>query len=357
MNSIIKQRAEAIIKLGEILNEVVDNEDLNKPDSISASVTKLRTAIEQASLTNKWFTQDSIELAFRSWAYALQADKVWHWLDMYKDRLISQPKITLGIIMAGNIPMVGFHDLLCGIISGQNLIAKLSSDDDILIPAISDVLCSIMPEIEPQINLTSGKLHDFDVVIATGSNNTSRYFEYYFGKYPSLIRKNRNGVAVLSGHESEAELKGLGEDIFNYFGLGCRSVSKLYIPMDYNPDDFVKHFDDFSETGNHSKYVNNYDYQKAILIINNTPFYDNGFMLLKEDSSLISPISLLHFEKYSNTDELNLQLDSMNEEIQCITSIDKNINNAIKPGLSQYQGLWDYADEIDTLEFLIDCSG
>jgi hypothetical protein len=255
--------------------------------------------------------------------------------------------------MAGNIPMVGLHDLICVLASGNHALIRLSSSDGILIPAVLKVLCNINPEFENKFSFVEGPLKNFDAIIATGSNNSSRYFDYYFGKYPHIIRKNRNGVAVLTGHETENDFKKLADDIFMYFGMGCRNVSKLYVPEGYNTEDIFQYFNDYSFLADLHKYRNNYDYQKSILLINRVKHLDNGFLLLKEDKSIMSPISVIHTETYHSAESLNHELQSKKDQIQCTVSTSRDIDSSIPPGRSQFPELWDYADGVDTLRFLL----
>jgi hypothetical protein len=262
---------------------------------------------------------------------------------------------TVAVVMAGNIPAVGFHDLLCVLISGNRLMARLSSNDKQLLPAICDMLVGIEPGFADRFSFTEEQISGFDAVIATGSNNTARYFNYYFGKYPHIIRKNRNGVAVLTGNETEKELKALGEDIFTYFGLGCRNVSKLFIPDGYDVKILLDALQVFEKAGDHHKYHNNYDYNKSIYLVNGDDHFDNGFLLLKEDASIASPVSVVYFERYSAIGKLNDLINGNLEDIQCVVSTDRKIHGAIPPGTTQHPKLWDYADGVDTMKFLVSC--
>jgi len=255
--------------------------------------------------------------------------------------------------MAGNIPAVGFHDFLSVLLAGHHLLAKLSSDDQYLLPDIAEILINIEPSFNDHITFTLEKIQDFDAVIATGSNNTSRYFNYYFGKYPHIIRKNRNAIAVLGGNESRDELNGLAEDIFTYFGLGCRNVSRLFVPKDYDFKAFYEGIEGFSDIGNHHKYVNNYDYNKSVFLVNMEPHFDNGFLILKENAAIASPVSVMHYERYENLDEVNSFVSRESESIQCVVSALTEVQGSIRPGSAQHPKLWDYADGVDTLRFLL----
>jgi hypothetical protein len=247
---------------------------------------------------------------------------------------------------------VGFHDFLSVLISGHKVLAKLSSNDKQLLPYLTGQLLVIEPGFQEFISFTEEKLENFDAVIATGSNNTARYFDYYFGKYPNIIRKNRNSVAVLNGTESAEQLEALANDIFRFFGLGCRNVSKLFIPKDYNFDNFFKAMFTWKHVINDHKYINNYDYNKAVYLMSLLPVLDNEFLLLKEDSGYSSPISVVFYEYYEDTEILRQKLDENSESIQCVVA-DGGIVAAIPFGKTQSPQLWDYADGVDTLDFLL----
>jgi hypothetical protein len=258
---------------------------------------------------------------------------------------------SIGLILAGNIPIVGFHDILCVLASGHKALIKLSSQDQKFIPYILNKLIEIEPAFQLQISYID-RLKDFDAVIATGSNNTSRYFDYYFSKVPHIIRKNRNSVAILNGEESKEDLKALGHDIFDYFGLGCRNVSKLYVPKDYVFEEFFESIEEFKSVADHHKYNNNYDYNKSIFLVNLDKHLDNGFILLKEDSRFVSPLAVLYYEEYHNIEQLGSELIKNEDLIQCIVSNSKLPLSTVPFGQSQCPGLFDYADGVDTMKFL-----
>jgi len=242
---------------------------------------------------------------------------------------------------------VGLHDVLSVILSGHVAFVKLSTDDNLLMPALFKILIRLDESVENQLVFADGLMKDMEAVIATGSNNTSRYFEQYFGHLPHIIRKSRSSVAILNGNETEEELKSLGRDVFAYFGLGCRNVSKVFVPKGYQIDRIFNAFYDYNAIINHHKYANNYDYNKAVWLLNSEQLLDNGFLLLKEDSSLASPTGSLYFEYYEDEFELRKNLEERQAEIQCIVS-----NADIPFGGSQRPALWDYADGVDTLAFL-----
>ncbi|HLP64463.1 acyl-CoA reductase [Flavobacterium sp.] len=306
--------------------------------------------IELSQSHNGWFTPEQVFFAVQSWAEALKEENINHWLSNY-DFSNVQPK-TIGLILAGNIPLVGFHDFLSVLISGHKAIVKTSSNDQKLVPFLAKYLISVDERLADFIHFTEGKLEHFDAVIATGSNNTARYFEYYFKDKPSIIRKNRNSVAVLNGKESHDDLVNLGEDIFRYFGLGCRNVSKLFVPKDYDFQPFFQAIYEYKDVIFYEKYSNNYDYNKAVFLMSNFKLLDNEFLTLKEDSSYASPISSVFYEYYDSIEDITVQLQNDADQIQCIVS-NGLIPNSIPFGQTQKPQLWDYADNVDTLAFLI----
>ena len=305
--------------------------------------------IELSQSHNGWFTPEQVKFSVQSWAKALTVDNLNQWLSNYDFSKIEPKKV--GLILAGNIPLVGFHDFLSVLISGHDVLVKTSSNDQHLLKFLAKYLIAIQPELNSKITFVEGKLEGFDAVIATGSNNTARYFEYYFKDKPSIIRKNRNSVAVLDGTETFEDLVGLGEDIFRYFGLGCRNVSKLFVPKDYNFDNFFKAMYEYRDVIKYEKYANNYDYNKAVFLMSNFQLLDNEFLTIKEDTSYASPISSVFYEFYENLEEITTRLNADAEQIQCVVS--KNlIPNSVTFGQTQQPKLWDYADNVDTLAFL-----
>ena len=305
--------------------------------------------IELSQSHNGWFTPEHVLFSIQSWAKALTEDNLNQWLSSYDFSKIEPKKV--GLVLAGNIPLVGFHDFLSVLISGHDVLVKTSSNDQYLLKFLAKYLISIQPELNSKITFVEGKLEGFDAVIATGSNNTARYFEYYFKDKPSIIRKNRNSVAVLDGTETFEDLVGLGEDIFRYFGLGCRNVSKLFVPKDYNFDNFFKAMYEYRDVIQYEKYANNYDYNKAVFLMSNFQLLDNEFLTIKEDVSYASPISSVFYEFYESLEEITTRLNADAEQIQCVVS--KNlIPNSVTFGQTQQPRLWDYADNVDTLAFL-----
>ncbi len=348
----LEKRIQAFVSLGKFMSQFSSEEYINK-DNIPFNDDFYEETIRLIQLSksyNGWFSEDNIQFAFKSWEDALTEDNLNKWLSEYSIKDSSNK--TVALILAGNIPLVGFHDFLSVLISGNKVLAKLSSNDKLLLPFLSKYLIAVEPEFENKITFTEEKLEKFDAVIATGSNNTARYFEYYFGKYPNIIRKNRNSVTVLTGNETPEQLENLANDVFRYFGLGCRNVSKLYLPKNYNFDAFYKAMFSWKHVINDNKYINNYDYNKAVYLMSNLNLLDNEFLLLKEDQNFSSPISVLFYEYYENIDIVKNIIQSEKDNIQCIVS-EIGIENEVKFGATQHPQLWDYADDVDTLEFLL----
>lgn len=347
-----KEKINAFIELGKFLNqfsatgntksELVKHNDLYYDHFIDI--------IENSVAYNSWFTRENVYFSIQNWANALTAFNIEKWLSAY-NFFEKDPK-TVAIVMAGNIPLVGFHDFLCVLISGNKALIKLSSNDKQLLPFLAQYLIAINPDLKNHITFTDGKLENFDAVIATGSNNTARYFEYYFGNKPNIIRKNRNSVAVLTGNETKDELALLADDIFIYFGLGCRNVSKLFVPKNYNFDAFFNAVFKYKHLIEYQKYANNYDYNKAVFLMSLYPILDNGFLTIKEDKSYASPISSVFYEYYNSIEEVKNKLKIDTENIQCIVS-NTDIANCISFGESQKPNLWYYADNVDTMVFLL----
>lgn len=330
-----KQRIDAFVTLGKLLTS--DEE-------------KIERVLQQASIKNPWYTPANLRKRLQALSLNLTTDQLMNWVASYP---VIQSDQTVGLILAGNIPLVGFHDILCVLIGGFHAQIKLSSDDAGLTAFVLDELIAIEPTFAEKIQIVD-RLQQYDLIIATGSDNSSRYFDYYFGKKPHIIRKNRNSIAILTGTESPEQLKALGADIFDYFGLGCRSVSKLYVPRDYDFNLFFEVIEGFNAVKEHNKYANNYDYNKSIYLINGDRHLDNGFLLLKEDLRLASPLATVFYEEYEQLSQTVAQLEMQTDKIQCIVTesiIETNIPT-FPLGGSQYPALTDYADGVDVMAFL-----
>lgn len=306
--------------------------------------------IETAKNHNGWFTKDSVLFAVEEWSKLLNINNINTWTSKYNFKN-ANPK-TVAIIMAGNIPLVGFHDFLSVLITGHKVLVKQSSNDKHLLPLLVSYLEHLDESLKGRIQFTDGKLENFDAVIATGSDNTARYFEYYFKDKPSIIRKNRNSVAILTGNETPKQLAALSEDIFRYYGLGCRNVSKIFVPKNYAFDTFFNAMYSWHPIINDVKYANNYDYNKAVYLMSEFDLLENGFLMLKEDASYSSPIATVFYEYYNTLQEIKDKLTQDQEKVQCIVS-NGLFNNEIPFGETQKPQLWEYADNIDTVAFLL----
>ena len=343
----LNDRIELVSELGQFFKKYLDtNYDNTNDDNLIA----FEKTIQQGKLNNPWFTDQNMKVNLSYWAEKLNKYDLTQWMNNYDTMNVSSKSVA--IIMAGNIPLVGFHDFLSVFLCGHNSIIKLSSNDKHILPFLTNLMISINNELSKKIIYIEGKLQGYDAVIATGSNNTSRYFEYYFKNKKSIIRKNRNSIAVLDGSENEDDLSLLGDDIFTYFGLGCRSISKLYVPENYCFDLFFNSIFKWNDLINSHKYANNYDYNKAIYLMSEYKFLDNGFFIVKEGSELHSPISTINYEFYNDISTLKQKIKADDKDIQCIVS-NTEIENKINFGETQKPSLSQYADNIDVVEFLL----
>ncbi|WP_396190837.1 acyl-CoA reductase [Flavobacterium sp.] len=351
------EKKKCFVELGKFLSQFTLDNSTQKESVLNNDLfyNDFLSLIELSQSHNGWFTPEQVYFSVQSWAEALKEENIDQWLSKYSFDCAQDDKNrtkTVGLILAGNIPLVGFHDFLSVLISGHKVLVKTSSNDQHLIKFLAKYLISIDSRLEEFITFTDGKLENFDAVIATGSNNTARYFEFYFKDKPSIIRKNRNSVAVLNGSESHEELEHLGEDIFRYFGLGCRNVSKIFVPKEYDFQNFFKAIFKYGDVIHYEKYANNYDYNKAVFLMSNFKLLDNEFLTIKEDTSYASPISSVFYEFYENLEEIKSKLENDSDQIQCVVS--KNlIDNSIPFGKTQKPELWDYADNVDTIAFLM----
>lgn len=336
---LLKERLQVLVQLGEQLQQPTE---------------ALEGAMQLSHLENRWFTIDHIKVAMNAIVeQMLQPEQLKQWLDKYDvPTTQSEPQI-IALILAGNLPLVGFHDFLCTFVSGHHAQIKLSHKDKRLLPYLVQLMAGIDERVKERITFVD-KLKGFDAVIATGSNNSARYFEHYFGKYPHIIRKSRTSIAILSGEETPEDIHELGKDIFEHFGLGCRNVSKLFVPTDYDLTFLLDHLESYRSVVLHSKYRNNYDYNRSLLLINNVPHLASHHIMLQENKSITSPISLLYYEYYDNEDDLANKIIEQQEKIQCVVGSPQKNNTYISFGKAQRPELWDYADKVDTLAFLLD---
>lgn len=339
----LKQRIRAFVQLGEFIKRHFAQTHMAGEENLHLGLKEL---IKMAEVYNGWFIERFQKHAMLNIAEMLREEEL---LTFTKDipETNEEPK-TIAIVCAGNIPMVAFHDILCVLISGNIALIKLSSDDNVLLPFFLKLVVHYDPAFEKQIAFSDGKMANFNAVIATGSNNTAGYFEHYFGKYPNIIRKNRSSVAVLKGDESHEELALLGRDIFYYYGLGCRNVSQLLVPENWEPSPFFEAMYEYGFVIDNKKYGNNYDYNRAVYLLGNEPFLDNNFLILKSDSQIHAPISVVFYMNYRNEAELSQFLKDKESEIQCVVGKDY-----IPFGNSQSPVITDYADNVNTLKFLL----
>ncbi len=326
----LKERIEAFGKVGDRINTLKDDE-ISKYAAI-------------ARRENAWFTDNNVKMAFEGIGSMLDRKKLTNWLGNYQIH-VEVPKIV-GIVMAGNIPLVGFHDLMSVLLSGHYAAIKTSNKDTFLVKLLIEWIAEAGPGLKKNIAIRE-RLTDIDAVIATGSDNTARYFHYYFGNLPNIIRKNRVSVAVIDGTESKEELEALGKDVFSYFGMGCRNVSKVYYPGGYDVKQMFDVFMRYETMMDHHKFKNNYDYYKSIYLINKTPHLDTGFLLWKETEELVSPLSVIYGETYESKRSLTEKLERLDSKIQC-----KVGHGYIPFGHAQTPEPWDYADNVDTIKFL-----
>lgn len=335
---VLEDRIRVLAAVGTILEKLSDSEQAD--------------IVARAQAQNPWFTEENVLFAKQGLQRYLREDNLRRWTAGLPPEPASVKKF--GIVMAGNIPWVGFHDFLTVLISGQHAYAKLSSQDSFLMKYVANLITELEPQFSSYITFAD-KLNAADAIIATGSDNSSRYFEYYFSKYPHIIRKNRTGVAILTGDESEQELHALGQDIFQYFGLGCRNVSKIFVPQNYSFDPFFQAIQSYQSVAHHHKYNNNYDYNKSIYLVNREPFLDTGFALFRSSDQLVSPISVVYYETYPQLETVQKKLQSSEEKIQCIVaqeSFCSDRTNCVPFGKAQQPELWDYADGVNTLAFV-----
>lgn len=341
----------AIVELGKFLKAHLSKQTFQPHSTWNTFSLQLEEITNRSIHYNGWFTSEQVTFSLQQWSEALTEENLKNWLKNY-DLPVQESK-KIGLILAGNIPLVGFHDFICVLLSGHQVMAKRSSNDQLLISFMANFLIDSQPELINKIHFIEGKLENFDAVIATGSNNTSRYFEYYFKNVPSIIRKNRNSVALLNGNETHEELVALGEDIFRYFGLGCRNVSKLFVPLGYDFKAFFEAIFQYKEVIEYERYANNYDYNKAVYLMSQFKILDNGFLTLKEDTSHASPISSVFYETYNPLEKVIEKIENDNEHIQCVVGRQSLVFSKLIPfGQTQKPQLNDYADGIDTLAFL-----
>ncbi|MDG1777569.1 MAG: acyl-CoA reductase [Crocinitomicaceae bacterium] len=334
------------LQLGTLMVSLGGNKDWV---DFSVGVTKkeydaLNVLINRQVSYNGWFTKENVRQILMALGARLNQAELETWVDAYS---FSESPKRVAIIMAGNIPLVGFHDFLCVLLSGNKAICKLSSDDKTLLPALGSHLLEFLPELKGRIEFTTGRVRDIEAVIATGSDNSLKFFEEYFGKYPHIFRKNRTSIAILDGDETPEEMSRLGHDVFNYFGLGCRNVSHLLLPEGFELSRFFEGVIDHGDIIHNNKYGNNYDYNKAVFLMNKHVLFDNNFVLLRESTELFSPLSMLHYQFYKSKDEVDRYIQENKDQIQAVVG-----RSHIGFGAAQCPALDDYADGVDVMRWL-----
>lgn len=317
------------------------------PENYNENDSDFELLLKKSEIENPWFTLENQKFALQQWADLLTEENINNWIKEYSISKISK---RVGLILAGNIPLVGFHDVTSVVLSNHIPVIKLSSKDRYMIPFL---LKKWKEFSDNQVEFEFvERLENFDAVIATGSNNTARYLEYYFKNHLNIIRKNRTSIAVLKGDETTEELQLLAKDIFQYFGLGCRNVTRLFIPQDFVIDRLFENFLNYQDIINHNKYANNYEYNRAVYLLNQEKFWDNNFVMMKEDEKLFSPLSVINFSRYSSLDEVKNFIAENEENIQCVVAKEELGLNSVKLGEAQNPGLDVYADNVDTMKFL-----
>lgn len=334
----LSAKLDCFIKLGHLLANLSSEE--------KTSLTA------RAKHENPWFVENNVLLALIGISEMLNENSLQNFASNYSTLENEYPPKRVGLVLAGNIPAVGFHDVLCVLLTGHVVVAKFSKDDRVLMQFLVDKIMEIEPRFKEYIKIVD-RLTDIEAVICTGSDNSARYFESYFGKYPNIIRKNRTSIAVLDGTETAENLQNLGKDIFTYYGLGCRNVSKLFIPKNQDLTKIIDELESFSYIIEQHKYANNHTYNKAIYLLNQEEFLDNDFALFKESEELNSPLSVILVERYNNMSELLARLDSVKEKVQCVVSKLPEIENKVAFGEAQKPHLHDFADGVDSMQFLL----
>ena len=339
-NSSIQQRIQSISQFGAFLTDALR--------STGTASVALSTVLDQAMAQNRWFTHESMRQALSYWAEQLSPQSLSQWIDRYEMKESSPKRVLL--ILAGNIPLVGFHDVLCTYLSGHISVIKASQKDSVLLRYLLQQLTDIDPQSKTLVDWTTNTTTNFEAVIATGSTNSSRYFDYYFKQYPHIIRRNRHSVAYLDSALEQAHLELLCKDVFDYYGLGCRNVTHLILEEGFNVNRLVETFYQQTKLLAHNKYMNNVDYHRSLFLMNGQSFLDAHVVLLSENRSISSPIGVIHFHWVTNRKEADNWILSHQQEIQCAIGLGPVYTNF---GESQHPSLDQYADQIDTLDFLL----
>jgi len=341
----LNQRIQVLADLGEIIKFELNNLPYNEA---------FENLLNKVNQSNPWFTIESTIQSLSSWATLLEINHLNQFIGGYDTQLFEKKndKVVL-LILAGNIPLVGMHDVVCSFLSGAKSVVKVSSKDALMMKYLIEQLGKIHPVALEYFEISEAKAQGFTHVIATGSNNSARYFDHYFSKFPNIIRKNRSSLAILKQETTDSELENLARDVFQYFGLGCRNVTQLWVPLSFDFDRLKNAFKAYATIINHHKYANNYDYHKAIALMNGNPFIDFEFILLQNSPMLKSPLGVLHYNFYENLTEVNSYIQEHRDQIQCVVASESSLLNEVNFGQTQQPQLWDFADQIDTLQFLL----
>jgi hypothetical protein len=347
----LQQCIGAFVQLGRVFHLLARDEPWPGTSSglVEQEYRALADAMARAGVHNPWYTPDNVRHALASLAHMLHEDRMGRWLGAYPQLGQERSPGTIGLLLAGNVPMVGFHDVMCVLLPGHRARLKCSSQEPELVPAVLQVLEQFAPGITAGTATFDGRMGEVDAVIATGTNNSARHFAHYFAHVPRIIRSNRSSVAVLDGTESPEELAALGGDVFRYFGLGCRNVSKLFVPVDFDLDRLFEAFLPWQHVIDHAKYANNYTFDRAVWLLDGAAFLDNGFLLLKEDDALVSPMAAVYYERYTDRNAVEQRLAALQDELQCVVG-----HGHLPFGQAQCPGPDDYADGVDTLRFLLE---
>jgi len=340
-----------LVQLGAWLRGEISGEGTNDAELLAA-----------AEAQNRWFVKEFVTLAMNANGEMLQEQVLNRWLSAYPELEATRETKRVGLILAGNLPMVGWHDVLCVLISGHHAVIKCSSNDQLLIPAAIRALENFCgTSLSDRVSFVTGTMQDVDAVIATGSGNSNRYFDYYFRDIPKVLRSQRTSVAFLTGGESEEDLRRLGNDIFQYYGLGCRNVTKLFLPRSFDLDRLFGVWVEWGHVALNNKYANNYDYHKAVWLLNQHALIENGFILLKEDLQWVSPVGTLFYEFYDSAESVRERIHAAASELQCVVTGDSeglgiDSVSVVNFGETQCPAPWDYADGVDTMSFLLELS-
>ena len=341
----LNQRIQVLADLGERIQFELNHSPYNEA---------FENLLNKVNQRNPWFTKESVVQSLSVWANLLESNNLNHFISRYETVLFEKKndKVVL-LILAGNIPLVGLHDVICSFLSGSKSMIKVSSKDALLLSYLIEQIKTINSTASDYFEISETKAQGFTHVIATGSNNSARYFDHYFSKFPNIIRKNRSSLAIITPETTDTELEYLANDVFQYFGLGCRNVTQLCVPHSFDFDRLKNAFNSYATIINHNKYANNYDYHKAIALMNGDPFIDFEFILLQNKSMLKSPLGVLHYNFYENVTEVDSYIQEHRANIQCVVSSQSTSFNEVNFGQTQQPKLWDFADQIDTLQFLL----